>query len=649
MGFRKIIKSIGFLSIFSGFGLILFSSAINLYENREKILWIMDRKINLEKIRDEMGMGHDYPRGLVNPLAMSKRQIPPKNIDDLIISDDADIKGQWSAPIDWPVTAVHAVLLPNESVMSFGTFGILEKEDTDIRANKKIKLSDGTAIERDRGLYQWKGHDVNSGIDFDMWDIKKGVGDDSHKVYFSPIVMDAFCTVVRVIDNENVLLVGGSQNTVTNQPDTQKGTMIYNIKEGTFKRGQELSYERWYGSIVRTGDEKLIIIGGKDVNNQEESGLSHIPEIIDLNNLSAGWKTLEKAESFKLFGQDLLSEWHYPRSYLSSDGNVVGISHNKIWVMDKTDDYRVNQTGEIPLETGGISKHLEHVIPHRETKEEHDAYNAEGGHGHSHPLRNKSMQIVSMSAPVGKKNNSVMIGKDQVYLFGGRQVGENFRSSNKVYKIDFSNSSKPIIEEFKNMLFPRANANSTILPNGEIFINGGEAYNDQEFSIFTPEIYNVKNQTSRDLSDAYFRRNYHSTSILLPDGRILAAGGDVWNAEIFYPPYLFTRDWDNNVVLAKRPKIINLKDEVNRGQLTVEIEDEFNDEIDMITLISTGSATHAQGSEPKFGSLNFKKINNNKFLVNIPENPNQFANGTYMIFVVSANGVPSEGKIVYLN
>ena len=68
MAFRKIIKSIGFLTIFSGFGLILISSAINIYENKEKIIWIIDRKINLGKIRDEMGMGHNYPRGLVNHL-----------------------------------------------------------------------------------------------------------------------------------------------------------------------------------------------------------------------------------------------------------------------------------------------------------------------------------------------------------------------------------------------------------------------------------------------------------------------------------------------------------------------------------------------------------------------------------------------------
>ena len=28
---------------------------------------------------------------------------------------------------------------------------------------------------------------------------------------------------------------------------------------------------------------------------------------------------------------------------------------------------------------------------------------------------------------------------------------------------------------------------------------------------------------------------------LLQNGTILVGGGDVWNAEIFYPPYLFER------------------------------------------------------------------------------------------------------------
>ena len=44
-----------------------------------------------------------------------------------------------------------------------------------------------------------------------------------------------------------------------------------------------------------------------------------------------------------LFGEDIYDEWNYPRSYLSSDGNIVGISYIKIWVMNKNDDYRAGK------------------------------------------------------------------------------------------------------------------------------------------------------------------------------------------------------------------------------------------------------------------------------------------------------------------
>ena len=98
------------------------------------------------------------------PLIMSKRQIPPNDLNNLEIDDDADINGQWSAPIDWNVTAIHSALLPNETVMTFGSFGIIKKEKADMRANKKITISDGRVLERDHGLHQWHGHDV-SGVD----------------------------------------------------------------------------------------------------------------------------------------------------------------------------------------------------------------------------------------------------------------------------------------------------------------------------------------------------------------------------------------------------------------------------------------------------------------------------------------------------
>ena len=133
----------------------------------------------------------------------------------------------------------------------------------------------------------------------------------------------------------------------------------------------------------------------------------------------------------------------------------------------------------------------------------------------------------------------------------------------------------------------------------------------------------------------------------MPNGTILTAGGDVWNAEIFYPPYLFEKDIDNKSILAKRTEIIDLKKNLKRGKQTSFRVSE--DDVSRVTLISTGSTTHAQGSESKFRELQFINKPDNKIEINLTSNSNDIQNGTYMLFVMNSKGVPSTGKIVYIN
>jgi hypothetical protein len=613
---RKPIYIISTLIFLSLFFVVVISSLVNLYEKRVKILSTLGY----------VGEHHNEKRFLINPLKQSERQIPPLDILDLKINNYSDVVGQWSAPIDWNVTAIHSILLPDETVMTFGTFGIDKKEnDKDIRSNKKITLTDGRELERDSGSHQWRGHDVNSGIDFDIWDPKKGVGDNSHILFKQPVVMDAICSVVRVLDNNRVFILGGNKNPDTNLPDTQNQTMIYDVLNKKFSLSNNLNFKRWYASAVITGDEKMFLFGGVDAPNKI---LSTTPEMIDLKNIDQGWQVLEQADSNDLFGDKDADEWNYPRTFLSSDGNIVGISYNKTWVMDVNNNYRVMKTGEIPLVKSGISKVLEHSNPNFDDH------------------KKDNLKLLTIGSAVGSANSVVMIEKDKILVFGGKQKGEEYSPSNKVFLIDFSDSFKPQIKELKSMNFARSDGNATIMPDGNIFLNGGHSYNDLEFSVFTPEIYNPNTQTTKEMSNSYFRRNYHASSLLLPDGRILTAGGDVWNAEIFYPPYLFAKDNNDKTVLAKRPQIVNLDKDIKRGE---KVEIEVNGEISKVSLISTGSATHAQGSESKFRNINFTKVSNDKIEIKLDNNSNNLQNGTYLLFVLNSKGTPSEGKIVFVN
>ena len=349
---KKLINYSKTILIILSFIIILFSSLVYLYSERHKIV---------DKIKftiDEIYTSDIEAKEVVNPLTKSLRQIPPDNILDLKINDDAHLKGQWSAPIDWSVLALHSILLPDSSVMTYGTFGILEKDNIDVRENKKLTLTDGRKLQRDVGIHQWKHHDVNSGVDFDIWNVNQGYSDSAHQLFKKPVLMDAFCSVVRVIDSGRVFILGGNKNTLEGMPDTQNSTMIYNVKEKTFEMSKSLNFKRWYGSIVRTADNKLVMMGGMNVDGPVGSP---IPEILDLDKIENGWKLLDKAESYEFFGKFENNELSYPRAFLASDGNIVGISYNKIWVMDKSDNYRIKKTGEIPLVTGGISETFEDI------------------------------------------------------------------------------------------------------------------------------------------------------------------------------------------------------------------------------------------------------------------------------------------------
>ena len=614
---KKLLKYIFYLFIIFSLSLTLINSLMQMYEDRVKIL----RKVGID-------ITYDPDKLLINSLNTSDRDLPTNNYKDLRLNGGEEIYGAWTAPFDWNLVAIHSVLLPNEEVMTFGSYAVKEKEEKNLKENKKITLTDEYKVERDKGDYQWRHHELYGGVDFDIWDPKKGLNDKSHLVFNRPVILDAFCSVVRVFDNDTVFIVGGNKEPKEGSIDTQKSTTFYKVKDKKFIKGNDLNYPRWYGSIIRTEDDEFVMVGGEEI----VSGTKSItPEI--LKRHSDGdwyWKTLENATSNDLFGDVVADEWNYPRSFLASDGNIFGISYNKMWVMEKkVNNYdNIKKVGEIPLVSrAGVSGEIVDTNPNTgETKK---------------------LRLLTIGASVGSQSSVVMIDKDKLITFGGRQFGTQFSSSNHVNQIDISDTLKPKIKELKSMNFPRADANATILPNGEVLINGGQSFNDKEFSVLTPEIYQPANDTWKILSDSKFRRNYHSTSLLLPNGTVLTAGGDLWNAEIFYPPYLFTKDKDGQTIFAERPKIEKIQSEVS-DRSNLQIMTENTENISKISLISTGSTTHAQSSELKFRFLEFNKISKKELSAKIDENRSSIQSGSYLVYLINDKGVPSEGKVVFI-
>src|SRR5439155_23894992 len=86
-----------------------------------------------------------------------------------------------------------------------------------------------------------------------------------------------------------------------------------------------------------------------------------------------------------------------------------------------------------------------------------------------------------------------------------------------------------------------------LLPDGTILIVGGHR-DPGRFGPNNPvleaELYDPGADTWTTLAPMVHPRGYHSVAILLPDGRVLTAGGpdgftNQHNMELFSPPYLF--------------------------------------------------------------------------------------------------------------
>jgi hypothetical protein len=55
------------------------------------------------------------------PLAVTIPEVEDPLLANLVVAADAPEKGMWSATQAWPLNGLHAVLLPNGKVLTYGT------------------------------------------------------------------------------------------------------------------------------------------------------------------------------------------------------------------------------------------------------------------------------------------------------------------------------------------------------------------------------------------------------------------------------------------------------------------------------------------------------------------------------------------------
>ncbi len=203
----------------------------------------------------------------------------------------------------------------------------------------------------------------------------------------------------------------------------------------------------------------------------------------------------------------------------------------------------------------------------------------------------------------------------------------------------------------------RANSNAAILPTGEVCLVGGvnvvsPEQGVQQAEIYTPAIdWNAGTYTlpsdhwAVDGDLAAHVRNYHSTALLLPNGKVWVAGGDkdalsgdpdvvgVKRIELFEPSYVAV---PNRIQIASAPRFApygsSFEIEIDRPATSVQ----------RVALIRNGSATHSTNNDQRYVGLTIQARSGNTLTVAAPPHGNVAPPGYYMLWVVDTGGNPCQ-------
>jgi YVTN family beta-propeller protein len=250
-----------------------------------------------------------------------------------------------------------------------------------------------------------------------------------------------------------------------------------------------------------------------------------------------------------------------------------------------------------------------------------------------------------------KYSAAVMYDEGRILIAGGQIDGATQAATNKAMLIDL-NGPAATRTEIASMNFARKFNNAVMMPNGEVFMVGGNTsgleFNDQG-TILTPEIWNPQTRTWRTVADMSTPRNYHSLALLMTDGRIWSGGGGLCNCaadhpdhQVYTPPYLY----NDNGTLATRPSISSAPGVAFAGR-TFAVQATAG--IEKFSLIKMSGLTHNLNSDLRFLPISFTTGAAGEYQLTLPSNVNVLTPGYWMLFALNSQGVPSIAKVIQIS
>lgn len=401
----------------------------------------------------------------------------------------------------------------------------------------------------------------------------------------NPATCELFCSGHTHLGDGSLLVAGGHNEALGDNNGLSQASRF----DGTsWSPTGSMTYARWYPTLVTLGDGSVVVMAG----NQAPGTPATIPE-----RYSAGsWSPLTgAARSLPL----------YPRAFVEPKNGAVFVAG------DVNPSLFLSPSGSGSWSTGPTR-----VVGDR-------------GYG-----------------------SAVMLDTRVLYLGGGGSGGCPGNLPQRSAEIIDLAAASPAWSAIAPMAIGRRQTTAVILADGTVLATGGSSqcgFTNEAGAVYAAERWSPDPAplgTWTTMANASVVRVYHSTTVLLPDGRVLSTGsGDgggvtqQYTYEIFSPPYLFK---------GARPTY-NLASSSIRYGLPFSVTTPNAASIRKVTLIRLASSTHASDMGQRLNTLAFQAALDGQSLTVTPPAAGKLAPpGPYFLFIIDDKGVPSVAQTLLL-